>query len=190
MVGEQSRTSLHRVFGGSERSKRTSIQGIRRSTQAVGGHVHTRAKSSRTIGGGAHTALELNVIDRRHQVGRVHPVEGVRLRVVEGNAVVGHIDTLSHGATHAHAGVANASAGIGCSHHIRKRGKKEGNILPEIHLFNRFLIEVRKGQRGFVGGTIGHYLSFAQMFRASGICFLGRCHHSCSKAAQENGFSH
>ena len=64
---------------------------------AAGARLHAEActECTRAVGRGTHTALHLNVVDARCEVGRIYPEHVVALGIVKGNAVDGHVDACS-----------------------------------------------------------------------------------------------
>ena len=69
--------------------------------QRGGAQVDAGPERTRTIGAGAHAALQLHVLHAAGQVGHVHPEHGLALGVVDGHAVHGDVDARGIGAAHA-----------------------------------------------------------------------------------------
>ena len=112
-------------------------------------------------------------------------------RIVEGDAVVGHIDALAHRAAHTNARIADAVTRIGGRHYARQCREQERNILSEIHALDGFLIQVRESQRRAIGGTIRHYACFVETRHANTVGTL--CRHpkdSAPKGCPHHNFVH
>ena len=162
VIAEEAGADFHRVLRGGKRAERRIDRRIRECADAVGGHVDAGSEGGCTVGGGADTALELNVVDGGNKVGGVYPVEGVGFGVVEGDAVVGHVDAFAHGAADANTRVADAVTGVGGGHHAGQRREQERNILSEIHPLDRFFVQIGKSQRCGLRSTVGHHARFVE----------------------------
>ena len=180
MIAEEAGADFHGVFRGGERAERRVDRGVRQRADAVGGHVDAGTEGGCAVGGGADTALELDVVDGGNKVGGVYPVEGVGFGIVEGDAVVGHVDAFAHRAAHTNAGVADAVTGVGGGHYARERRKQEGDILSEVHALDGFFVQIRKRQRRGLRGTVRHHACFVETRHANTVGTL--CRHAQDSA--------
>ena len=100
VASNQAGTHLKGFLIGVERAITARHLGIRIERKALSAHIHARTESARTIGGGAHTALNLHIFKRRSKIGRVHPVDFMALGIIHRNIVGGNVDASGICATH------------------------------------------------------------------------------------------
>ena len=158
MIAQQSRGDAHGLLVGVVRTV-----GERGFAAEVGpdgrrGHVHRTAESARAVGRDARAALHLDASHRGDQVGRVVPIDRMRVGVVHRNAV--HRDVQARGvrAAEADRSASDPDARLVRGDHRGCERQQRRNV-ESVAVTGDFVVrEVREGHGGLLGGARGRHL--------------------------------
>ena len=147
MSTQQTRRERELLLGGVERAVRHRRTPRKLRRDRCRSHIERGSEGSRTCGRGAHAALQLQRTDRRHQIGRIVPIDRVGLGIVHRHAIERHIDARGVATTHAERGRTNADTALRRDHNRGHIGQNRGNILAIVSLLDLLARVGREGDR-------------------------------------------
>ena len=119
MLPKQSRPAAESIRKCPETTGRRNDFEVRFKRWTLSLHRDSCAESGRTIGRGTCSALNLNIFDRRSEIGHVHPKDPVTLRIVDRYTVDRKIDPVSIRTAHPHGCVAYTIPTVGSNNDRR-----------------------------------------------------------------------